>query len=416
MVLVRCVGDAKPRLMRKKICVLPVLKDYDGDLSRDWYVEYQYRNPKNNQLKRFRIYKGLNVSSARERRKTANKIVDKYTSLLRQGYNPFEQKDELFVYDDMIDYDNIARAFGRRKKNNKALRKYLSGFLTETKQRVKAKTFESYQSKTRLFCQYLEYNGYDDHDISEINNDVVVGFFWYLINNRQLDQLTIKKYQQNLNQLFTWLIDKKIIRENPVYNIPRVQKRMDLAAKPFMQPDKELLKQEIKKRDPWLWLACLFQYYCAIRPGTELRLLKVKQINFHGQTIYITGATSKTNRNEIINIPDNFIGILKDEYQLDKYDRDYYVFGRHGLPGQEPRGKNTMRNKFNKIRDDLELPKDYKFYSWKHTGACDASEANIPIDHLRTHLRHRSLESTQHYLERKRGWRSENIIKDFPEL
>jgi len=402
--------------MRKKICVLPVLKDHGGDLARDWYVEYQYRNPKNNQLKRFRVYKGLNVSSAGERRKNAKGIIDKYTSLLRQGYNPFEQKNELYVYDDMIEYDNIAQAFGRRKKNNKALRMYMSEFLNETQQRVKSKTFESYQSKTRLFCQYLEHKGYDNYDLPEINNDVVVGFFWYLINDRQLDQLTLKKYQQNLNQLFSWLIDQKIITDNPVYNIPKVQKRMDLAAKPFMQPDKELLKQEIKKRDPWLWLACLFQYYCAIRPGTELRLLKVKHINFSGQTIYITGITSKTNRNEIINIPDNFIGILINEYHLDKYDRELYVFGRKGMPGMEPPGKNTMRVKFNKIRDDLELPKDYKFYSWKHTGACDASEANIPIDHLRIHLRHRSLESTQHYLERKKGWRSDAIIKDFPEL
>lgn len=50
--------------------------------------------------------------------------------------------------------------------------------------------------------------------------------------------------------------------------------------------------------------------------------------------------------------------------RIDIASSDLYVFGKYGRPGEEPLGKNTLRNRFNRIRDDLDLSKTYKLYSW----------------------------------------------------
>lgn len=101
---------------------------------------------------------------------------------------------------------------------------------------------------------------------------------------------------------------------------------------------------------------------------------------------------------------------------MDEYPDDHFVFGREGEPGTEAMGKNTMRVRFNKFRDALGLSKEYKFYSWKHTGATAAVDAGIPERHIMDQLRHKSFETTDHYFRRHRGYKSDKIKLDWPEL
>ena len=60
------------------------------------------------------------------------------------------------------------------------------------------------------------------------------------------------------------------------------------------------VKDAISKDDPQLWLACQIQYYCAIRPGTELRLMKLKWIDFDKATFRIPNIEAKNNQTEIV--------------------------------------------------------------------------------------------------------------------
>ena len=63
------------------------------------------------------------------------------------------------------------------------------------------------------------------------------------------------------------------------------------------------LQKEIEIENPQLWLACCFIYYTAIRPGTELRLLKIKQINFDTHSITVINEMAKGKRTETVDIP-----------------------------------------------------------------------------------------------------------------
>jgi integrase len=69
---------------------------------------------------------------------------------------------------------------------------------------------------------------------------------------------------------------------------------------------KDLIKL-IEKEDPLLFMAICFIYYAAIRPGTELRLMKLKQINFNSATITVYNFLSKNGRTEVVDIPDQLL-------------------------------------------------------------------------------------------------------------
>ena len=154
----------------------------------------------------------------------------------------------------------------------------------------------------RIFTLWLEKNGFGGYDITEIDNEIILNFFDYIIKIRNLDKVTVTTYKIKIKAFFDFLIKKKYIKLNPVYDIPDVKKKVDAAPKPITPDDLKKLLVCIQKDDPQLYLACMMQYYCAIRPGTELRLLKIKHIDFYSGKLTINIIDSKAPRQDVIQI------------------------------------------------------------------------------------------------------------------
>lgn len=157
------------------------------------------------------------------------------------------------------------------------------------------------------------------------------------------------------------------------------------------------------------------QYYAAIRPGNEMRFLKVKDIDFDTKVITIRNYHAKNGRTEAIQMPDALYDWLI-KYDIDMSIQDYYVFGRGGIPGPEALSKNSLRLRFNKFRDRLNLPKDVKLYSWKHSGAQELSNAGVNMYEISRHLRHKNITTTEHYTRKRLGPRSSAIKHNFPDI
>jgi len=48
-------------MARQKICILPKLYDGNGDLKKKWFINFSYRNPRNNKMTRFRVFEGFGI-------------------------------------------------------------------------------------------------------------------------------------------------------------------------------------------------------------------------------------------------------------------------------------------------------------------------------------------------------------------
>ena len=115
---------------RKKLARLPHLNDAGGDISKQWYVEYAIRNPKNDRMERFRVYEGLSDPSPEKRLILAEKIINEYSEKLKNGWSPLGVPEK-YVYQDQLVYTEIAKVYGQQRSANGTVRFYASEWLKE---------------------------------------------------------------------------------------------------------------------------------------------------------------------------------------------------------------------------------------------------------------------------------------------
>lgn len=392
--------------MKKIIATIPTVVEAP---SGDWYLYFSVRDPHTDKMHAIKIYRGFkSCRNIHEKRAWGKKLLAEYSDKLRAGWSPLYDIERV-VYSDQVEYKLLSAQYSRVKSTIRNTRYYLSEYLSWKNVALKEKTRSTYTSKTRIFCNWIEANGFRDYDVSAINNKIIQEFFGSI---NSLDRITVKKYVQILKDYFEWLKRKDRVHVNPVFDIQLPPKIKDMAARPIGTDDLKALLGKIEKEDPQLYLACMIQYYLAIRPGNELRGLKIMDIDLYNKVVVITDQTAKTGRSSI-DLPDAMADILVKQ-NIMNYDRSFYVFGRLRCPGPEMMGLNTLRNRFNVFRDNMGLPSIYKFYSMKHTGGGRLLENDFTMEEIRNHMRHKHIESTDHYVKRHFGNRNRKIIDNFP--
>lgn len=402
-------------MKRQKLFRLPRLYDAGGDLSKPWWVEIGYRDPRDGQMKRKRYQDGFAMlRTKKERYVFAEDLIKNLTVKLTRGWTPLDDdRANQIVYIDELEYHTAAQVYGRKRKANKNIRFYASQYITMIKNTKAPKTFQSYRGKIRELIAWLEKNKLSENDISTYDYKVMNDFFDHLIIDKHLAGRTIEKYRITLVKFFYYLINEKVIMTQPIGNIEIPETDEDYSAMPFLDEDMQLVLPVMEKEDPQLYMAALLQYFCFVRPGDELLKMKIKQINFSARTITIPRNIAKKRKARTIDIPDQMFDVLKKQ-GIHNFGKEIFVIGPFGRPGSRMIGVNTLRERFNKIRDSLGLSTSYKWYSFKHTGAGKLLESGASIAELMNQLGHEDITSTYRYIRRHFGERSEHVRSKFP--
>ncbi|MBS6692714.1 MAG: site-specific integrase [Bacteroides eggerthii] len=400
---------------KRKLLIMPQLKDCGGDLNKKWYVEYSLRNPQTGEMKRFRHYDGFSeLKSITERRLHAEKIIAEIKLKLEKGNDPFS--DKTITYQDELIYQTTASRWGKEREAVICARTYLSEFLVMKETELAHSSYQTYKSKLRIFCEWLENNRLGEKNVRCITEEHIHMFFYYIADNTHISRRTVMKYKQLLHTFFDYLLkNKKVIPFNPVINIPNLGEKRDEAARPIPDTIRKKLTDYMREYDPQLLLMCELEYYCAIRPKEGIHLL-VGDINLENATITVRQDISKNGLTETVNIPRQLYDDLADLLQVGRYPDTYYLFSNDGMPGKNRLGKNTLRYRFDRIRDKLGFSKKYKLYSFKHTGAAKLVNAGINTWELQKHFRHKSVTTTERYLAKRFGVNSHIIKVDFPDM
>lgn len=382
----------------KNLITFPRYNRRGGDLLKKWYVEFAFVAPDGEQ-QRYRVYAGLCAGSASDRDSVAAQLVEYYTEYLKSGeylntkpnLNPLKEKETFRP---------------ENKRWMEARKDLLAGalverFLKHVKPTLRKKTHQDYKSKLAMFVEYIE-EKQRNIPIPLIDRSIVFPFFEFLVNERDLCRQTVSKYMQTVRMFFNWCEDVGVreYETNPVKRIPKMGKVIDCSPGVFSKSDRERLRDAIKPKEPWLWLACEILYYCAVRPGTEMRLLKVGDIDLHKKSICIRAELAKNKMTETVLFPYEVLEHMLS-LNIQQYDKNLYLFGKYGVPSTQPMGKNTMRNRFNHYRELLHISTDKKFYSWKHSGALSAIDNGATIYEVKDQLRHKSIMTTEEYLRKR---------------
>lgn len=398
---------------RQMAIVLPHLVDNGGDLSKDWFVEYSVRDPYTGNMKRFREYSGFKkLKSAEERYELANTIIAKLRTKMEEGWSPFGR--EKVTYEDALLVQKYAERWGREKESVVTIRTHLSEFLLRKKNSVTEKSYQTYRSKLRIFCEWTEQCRLDAVHVGVISEEHVCEFLRCIAEDGNLSRLTIQKYAQILHAFFDYLIKKKLLKNNPVSNIPNIGIVVDKAPRPIPEQERTKIIAVMRKYDPQLLLVCQLEYYCAIRPN-ECRLLQVGDVDFENKVIRVSQDKSKNRQTEHVCIPRQLYNAML-KAKLNEYNRDLYLFGAKGVPGVKPLGKNNFRNRFNAFRNRLGLSAEYKLYSFKHSGGVELVNAGVDTWELQRHFRHKSIDTTERYVRKNFAINSDKIKNHFPDM
>ncbi len=308
------------------------------DLSKEWFVYYY------DGTKRIKVKGGINrFKTAEERHAAAQRII--------------AELEESVV---------VSSGLGPK----------MSEWIEERRSSWRKKSYQTYKSKVDCF---IEWKGR-----KKDSRETIGEFFSFLREN---------KHKTTHN---TYLVAfKRILKDlelNHLIEGIEPLRAVSNPAKYFQSHQIERIKKIVKERDPQLWLACQFIYYCFIRPG-ELRMLKIGDIYFEENKILIRGSISKNKKQQFVTIPRPF----RPQVEHLKYraPNEYIFFSRNSM---KPLSVNNLLNRFRSILTDCGYGHEYKLYSWKHTGAVACVRAGASLKELQIQLRHHSLEEVDKYI------------------
>ena len=186
---------------KRKLLIMPQLKDCGGDLNKKWYVEYSLRDPQTGEMKRFRHYDGFSeLKSEMERRVHADKIIAEIKLKLEKGDDPFGSK--IITYQDELIYQTTASRWGKEREAIICVRTYLSEFLEMKEAELAHSSYQTYKSKLRIFCEWLENNKLDEKNLGELIYffEKACAMSGMILGVNPFNQPGVEKYKKNMSK------------------------------------------------------------------------------------------------------------------------------------------------------------------------------------------------------------------------
>jgi len=344
-------------------------------LEKPWYVEYYVWDQSADKLRRKRMV--LAQATAKARRLEAANIIPEINQRLATGWvmNPKKAAPE-----EVTAQSKLVEA--------------VEFYLLYCKNTTKTRTYRGYISDFKHLYEFLRV-----HQLERIR----LKDFSEISANRWLDWLIIYKQMANRRRnnlkatastMFNFYLKRKLVAANPfsqVYKLPTVARKHQ----PFAEHDIKAFKEHCSEHDPQLWLFVNFIYYCFIRPGVELRCLRVSDIS--EKTILIRAENSKNKRAQHIRIPQALEHMIV-ENKLRTYPPNHFVFGLGG-PAEKCVGRNYFYKKNLAVLEAIGLDQGpHDLYCWKHTGVIALFKHTQNLELIREQCRHADIGTTQEYL------------------
>ncbi|AHJ97712.1 site-specific integrase [Hymenobacter swuensis] len=187
-------------------------------------------------------------------------------------------------------------------------------------------------------------------------------------SKRGIEAKTYNNYRNSLNASFNYLVKQEVLLRNPC--APTELRKVEASPihVPYTEPEQQAITAEIRARgDEQLLLYISFIYYGFIRSGSELRLLRVRDLK--PRTVLVPAARAKNGKAEHVAIVHQLEALI-EKAGLRTYPLDAYVFTKEHKPGPVPVGKNWFAKRHRKVLTAVGLNDgEHTVYGYKHTGA-----------------------------------------------
>jgi integrase len=269
-------------------------------------------------------------------------------------------------------------------------------FAIETrKQGKKLKTKQGYDLKFKVFAEWYRKTNYP-----AMNEMAGISFMNWLSKQHSIhSNTTINNYRRLLKTVFTDLVKFKVMKENPFDLTKKLPQRSTTKKWFTREMQSQLKRMMLETGNLQLWICCMIQYYCFIRPGDEMRSLRIGNIIVDGDKwkFNLYGQSLKTVNKRHVIIPDELRSLL--EPYIKGFTEQDYIFSKEGTPGKTQVGQNYFYNKHRLFMQAMNLPEGYTLYSWKNTGAVMMYKEGVKMKYISLLMGHSSIEVTDEYFK-----------------
>lgn len=331
-----------------------------------WYVVYHVWSIAENKLIRRRHYDYNNINDLKRRRILFLELAEKINKQLKRG--------AVFDAPQMNNFKSVSAAF-----------KIVLDIKSKT---LAKKTVEGYKSCSAAFLEFCRLHSRVGANINSIDSKFILSFRDHLLGFA-VSARTINNKINYLSGMFSLMVDRGWVVANPCAKIKKLPERLTLKNRAFLDNERELIKPYLKK-DLDLWLCCLLQYYCLIRPN-ECRQLKISDLYQDKKMILVSSAISKNRKNQFVRVPEQLHNFFLEHEIYSKPVNHFLIGGAGGL------GRSTLYKRHKKILLELDLDKNLTFYSWKHTGFCALVRGGVAPHIIQKHGRWYSFQEMVNY-------------------
>ena len=341
-----------------------------------------------------RIRKKFNhIKTKKERDEAALRFRDEIAVKLKQGWNPLIQecgKKGFTLFTTVIDRYVT----------------YLKKMLKDDV--VKQSTFNNYMCRLNQLKEWNESLGTPIIYIYQFDRPALEGFLEHIYIDRDTTPKTRNNYLNWLSSICSWMKGCGYIETNPAESISKLREQ-EKFRKALDEADMKKLHDYLSEHDKHFLLACLMHYYTLVRPN-ELAYIRIEDIRIRDQTLFISHEFSKNRKDAVVTVPKR---VLQMMLVLDVFSHpdSFYLFGRDFKPSEHRADGRIFRERWIKVREALDFPSHYQFYSLKDTGITDAID-RVGLTVAKDQARHSSVATTNRYV-RKGQLKAHPELKDF---
>lgn len=362
--------------------LLPILSYTPPRLytGKEWYVGFYAYDPARNQMRRKKIKLNF-IQKVAERRKYAAALMKRLNVQLENGWNPWIEADNSRAYHTMEDVFEQYRRFMDKMFADNIYRK---------------DTYDSYISYLRNIEEWNQSRTNRATYIYQFDGTFVRMVLDHVYLERGNSPQTRDNYLIWMRTFSTWLVQNQYVKNKPTDGFVTFgKKRIKKERKEIPQDVLQRIKKHVLKTNKHYLLACYILFYCFVRPK-EMSQIRIEHISVSRQTLFIPGENSKNGKDATITLP---VKVLKLMIDLNVFNspNSYFLFSDNFEPGKNGRSEKQFRDFWlNHVRNKLNLPAYYKFYSLKDTGITEMLRTHATIT-VRDQARHSSLLTTDRY-------------------
>lgn len=341
---------------------------------KQWYVDFYALDPTTKEVRRKKYYI-TKEPTKRAMRLSANTLIDKLSTNLRRGWNPW--------------LDN------KNTKSATPFQTVLDKYLNYLQVSHRARSIVSYTSRVRMLREYMETLQSPPMYAIDYTREFIIDFLDWITDDRGDNARTRNNYKGWCSSLGEYMVDRGYLSSNPAATVKKLNE-----SKKIRQPLTEKMLRDLfghlRKTDKHFLLACMMEYFTFIRPH-ELSHVRIRDISVKEMTVFIPGEHSKNKKDGKVSLNESILSLMIELGVLNN-PIDWYLFGSKFKPSPDIANSDIFNKRFAMIRGPLKIPATVKFYSLKDSGIRDLSNSAGVVT-ARNQARHHDISTTNKYLQ-----------------